>query len=148
MTCQCDPAPETQSRRSGHRYRVPDRGRAPCSTISAPGACWRLPARGSRLRRAARVPGVATWSGVVLERQASRHGGRPLTVGEERQAALTLDAATLAADTAVVWMIGFDIECGHVQAFGEGEVYRYPPRRGDGVTLESGATGGCYSEPR
>ncbi len=45
-------------------------------------------------------------------------------------------------------MIELDTEHGHVQAFGQGEVYYHPPRRGAGPTLESGATGGCYTEPQ
>ncbi len=62
---------------------------------------------------------------------------------------LTVDITTLQADDANrVYMLEFDAEHGHVQAFGESDVYYYPPRRGAGPTLESGATGGCYSEPQ
>jgi len=60
---------------------------------------------------------------------------------------LTMDATTL-ANGGRVWAIEFDTEYGHVQTFGEAEVHYYLPRRGNGATLESGATGGCYSEPQ
>jgi hypothetical protein len=62
---------------------------------------------------------------------------------------LTVDISTLKADELNrVHMLEFDMEHGHVQVFGEGGVYLYPPRRGTGPTLESGATGGCYSKPQ
>ena len=62
---------------------------------------------------------------------------------------LTMDVTALAAGSpARVWMLEVDMEYGHVQAFGQGEVYYHPPRRGGGPELESGATGGCHSEPQ
>jgi hypothetical protein len=61
---------------------------------------------------------------------------------------LTIDVTALAAGANRVWTLEFDIEHGHIQAFGEGEVHYDAPSRGTGPTLESGATGGCYSEPQ
>jgi hypothetical protein len=62
---------------------------------------------------------------------------------------ITMDVTALpAADANRVWALEFDSEHGHVQAFGESEVYYYLPRCGAGPTLESGVTGGCYSEPQ
>jgi hypothetical protein len=62
---------------------------------------------------------------------------------------LTVDITTVhTGDASRVYVLEFDTEHGHVQAFGEGEVCYYPPRRGAGPVVESGATGGCYGEPQ
>jgi hypothetical protein len=62
---------------------------------------------------------------------------------------LTIDVTALAAgDANRVWVLEFDTEHGHVQALGEAEVYYHPPRLGSTPILESGATGGCYTEPQ
>lgn len=62
---------------------------------------------------------------------------------------LTIDTATMAPGKPTqAWVLEVDMEYGHVQAFGPGEVYWTPPRRGSDGELESGATGGCYSGPQ
>src|SRR5215471_19222942 len=67
----------------------------------------------------------------------------------EEPAMLPVDISTLKTEEVNrVHVLEFDTEHGHVQVFGKGDVYCYPPRRGSGPTLESGATGGCYSEPQ
>jgi hypothetical protein len=61
---------------------------------------------------------------------------------------LTADIGTLAAGAASrLYVLEFDVEYGRVQAFGEGEVYCSCNGRGEPY-LESGQTGGCYSQPQ
>lgn len=62
---------------------------------------------------------------------------------------LTMDVTALAAgELMAAWVIEFDTEYGQVQTLGAAEVCWWQPRRGEGGTLESAATGGCYSEPQ
>ncbi len=61
---------------------------------------------------------------------------------------LTTDISTLKADTASrLYVLEFDMEHGRVQVFGQGDVYYSRSRRGEPF-LESGQTGGCYTDPQ
>jgi hypothetical protein len=59
---------------------------------------------------------------------------------------LTLDISALPAGTpAQAHVLELDLEHGHVQNFGPAGVAVYRTGRGE-LTVESGATGGCYAE--
>jgi hypothetical protein len=60
---------------------------------------------------------------------------------------LSIDRTTLDAGTWVeLWVLEFDLEYRHVQVNGRAQV-SYTPQGRMGPELESGDTGGCYSEP-
>lgn len=61
---------------------------------------------------------------------------------------LTTDTATLKVGAASrLYVLEFDMEHGWVQLFGQGDVYYSHSGRGE-TFLESGETGGCYTNPQ
>lgn len=62
---------------------------------------------------------------------------------------LTVDITTLLAEVPTdVYAIEYDLEYGTLKTFGATDVAYYPTTGRGEATLESGNTGGCYTEPQ